>query len=283
LVELLVVIGIIAVMIGILLPVLRKAREAAQQVQCLSNLRQLSNAIVAYCNDNHGVFPGRAGQGTDGMWNTTDPTSNWGWISWRRTIDPISGVVNSANGAGGGFDQNITCCALARYLGSKTRLHPTPAEANKMDFTLEAIYRCPSDNLAQRPFADTGGRGAYRYSYSLNILFGNKRYDPVAGGLGNRTAYRRMNQVHQPAVKIMLIDESENSINNGECNPTPLATSNLNVAGTDYTAIAERHEAKNKRNSQDARGNVGCADGHAEFMSRHDAFDRRHFDPDYAG
>jgi prepilin-type N-terminal cleavage/methylation domain-containing protein/prepilin-type processing-associated H-X9-DG protein len=58
LVELLVVIGIIAVLIGILLPSLRRARQAAQSTQCLSNLRQLNAALVTYTQDNRNrVFP----------------------------------------------------------------------------------------------------------------------------------------------------------------------------------------------------------------------------------
>jgi prepilin-type N-terminal cleavage/methylation domain-containing protein/prepilin-type processing-associated H-X9-DG protein len=57
LVELLVVIGIIALLIAMLLPVLHRARMAAQDVQCKSNLKQLYNAALMYAGDNQGVMP----------------------------------------------------------------------------------------------------------------------------------------------------------------------------------------------------------------------------------
>src|SRR5215475_2193777 len=57
LVELLVVIGIIAVLIGILLPALNRAREAAKATQCLSNMRQLGGGLQAYLIESKNVVP----------------------------------------------------------------------------------------------------------------------------------------------------------------------------------------------------------------------------------
>jgi prepilin-type processing-associated H-X9-DG protein/prepilin-type N-terminal cleavage/methylation domain-containing protein len=57
LVELLVVIGIIAILMAILMPALSKVRQQARAVECSSNLRSLAQAWTMYANQNNGVVP----------------------------------------------------------------------------------------------------------------------------------------------------------------------------------------------------------------------------------
>jgi prepilin-type processing-associated H-X9-DG protein len=57
LVELLVVIGIIALLVGILLPTLGRARESANTVKCMANMRSIGQAMMIYVGESKGVLP----------------------------------------------------------------------------------------------------------------------------------------------------------------------------------------------------------------------------------
>ncbi|MGA2440967.1 MAG: DUF1559 domain-containing protein [Tepidisphaeraceae bacterium] len=97
LVELLVVIGIIALLISILLPALNRARQQASLVQCSSNLRQIGQALVMYAGDNQGTLPPGYWDGTydsnlDKPISRPTGSSQWDYATaWSIAIQPYLG------------------------------------------------------------------------------------------------------------------------------------------------------------------------------------------------
>jgi prepilin-type N-terminal cleavage/methylation domain-containing protein/prepilin-type processing-associated H-X9-DG protein len=93
LVELLVVIGIIAVLIGILLPTLGRARSTARRAACLSNLRQIGQALNMYANMHKGQIPigGVRWIGYEMYWGADHPEKLGALVESR--LLPLGGVM----------------------------------------------------------------------------------------------------------------------------------------------------------------------------------------------
>lgn len=124
LVELLVVIGIIAVLLGILLPALSAAQEQARQIKCASNLRNVGNGIAIYLAENKQIFPPAylyvGHRIVDG--NQTPTQAVQGYIHW-------SSYIYGEGGAGQGVAAEAFQCPSIENGG----LSPTNPPAGQLD------------------------------------------------------------------------------------------------------------------------------------------------------
>ncbi len=86
LIELLVVIAIIAILAGMLLPAVARARDRGRQAACFSNLRQLGLAVRLYADDNGDEFP-----------RSQHSAFSQGQLTWGRALAPNLGAAAPAN------------------------------------------------------------------------------------------------------------------------------------------------------------------------------------------
>ena len=113
LVELLVVIGIVAVLLALLLPAVARARQSAMRSACMSNLRQIGAGLIAYATDHKGWFPAPA-------WRLAPMDEDW--VHWEPQRD-------------------VRDSRLLRYVGDRPEILKCPEGVPERAETLDANGR----------------------------------------------------------------------------------------------------------------------------------------------
>jgi len=239
LVELLVVIGIIAILISILLPTLNSAREAARKTQCLSNLRQLGLAFNIYFNQNKLSFPRTAPYQNGGR-----PHRDEDWIYWQKK--------NVATGAA----LDIRQSAILKLIKTGTAAE---------------VCRCPSDTdwKNRQLQKDSDGVSRYEYSYTMNnrMAMMGESFMPKDSS-GNLLPFAtKITHVRRPAEKILLYEEDELTLDDAAANPRN--GGNLLAIRHDMKRVYPDGSKANKK----MRGNALFCDAHADYVPRDMLYD----------
>jgi len=275
LVELLVVIGIIALLISVLLPALSRAREAASRTACMSNLRQIGIAYLMYANDNKGWLPASARGG--------GPIYEHDFIHFQNNRD---------------LDRS----ALAKYLGKIADAGSTNQLVGIENRSMNRkVFRCPSDDLESPRTREANDANAkwFKYSYVQNHYIGagylwSIRNNPPPGdvdisGAKGKDAVPKLTQIHHPSEKLLMFEESENTMDDGHASPdVPTQYANLLAIRHDRRrwrpepvatfTIFSMDVLRNRWNGN-LKGNALFCDGSVHYLSRMEMHDARCFNP----
>jgi len=193
LIELLVVIAIIAILAGLLLPALAKAKVKAQAAICMGNTKQLMLGWLAYAGDNQERLVNNFGVGETEAEISGRTFQNWvnNVMDWS-VADFVTNLAYVRNGI------------LAPYTDAAV-----------------GIYRCPADHFAS-PAQRSIGMSARPRSLSMNAYLGpfnRNKTDTWAQGINTfDSSYRqflRTGDIPIPTQTFVTLDEHPNSINDG--------------------------------------------------------------------